>query len=257
MNNKISILLLDDLVEHFEVMKSIISDILMKNCELEASFIFTPNEGRDIISFYQKSMFGGSENVKKRNLDELRRRLNKIDINNSIAVIDINWKSESSSNKDGRYFYDKYLTNMIFPNNTIFVSFIEETELEDEVLGYQFVPKIWKGENGNKVELGKVFETEMKKAICRTQLVVKGVKFANKILIEIERIRDWKYSHTNVKEITKHDFNEILDIINSNSILYINNKQLIDDLINLRNPSQLILSKFIKTYKNIANNGNE
>jgi hypothetical protein len=170
MNTEILILLLDDIKEHFQEMEKIINEIIGNEDTVETvSFIYTKDESSQIVDLYHKSMYGGTDNIKSTNLTKLNRLLCRINNNNIIAVIDINWKQTDSANKDGRYFYDKYLKDKIFATNTIFVSFIEEVQLEDETIGFQFVPKIEKDENGNAIELKAPFKKSMRKALFKTK----------------------------------------------------------------------------------------
>jgi hypothetical protein len=182
MNTKILILLLDDLEPHFNKIQEFIRQIVNVDCEMDVDFIYTYKENEQITKYedgngyYHKSKYGGSKYVKQSNLHKLNNLLNKIKSSqNVIAVIDINWDSTNDANRYGREFYEDHLRDKILPTNTIFVSFIDETNLgRDLILGFQFVPKIQIASNGNKIELDEAFKSNIKKAICRTKLLAEG-----------------------------------------------------------------------------------
>ena len=182
METKISILLLDDLEIHFNKIQQIITQILKEDCDIDADFIYTYNENEQITKYedgngyYHKSRYGGSANVKASNLNKLNNLLQKIQSpQNVIAVIDINWDDSNDANRYGRDFFENHLTGKILPTNTIFVSFIEETDLgQDLTLGFKFVPKKRINENGNEVELSEIFKTEIKNALCSTKVLSEG-----------------------------------------------------------------------------------
>jgi len=184
MKTKISILLLDELESHFEKMQQIISQIIKDKCEMEANFIYTYDENKQITKYedgsgyFHKSIYGASANVKSSNLNKLSGLLQKIQSpQNVIAVIDINWDDRNESNRYGRNFYEDHLKNKILPTNTIFVSFIEETNLgQDLTLGFQFVPKKRIDKNGNVEWLGDIFKKEMEDALCRTAVLSGGIE---------------------------------------------------------------------------------
>ena len=175
--DKIAILLLDDKKVHFDKIKTIIKNIIKHDYGKLAYFIYTFSENKKITKYesgkgyYHLSKCGGSENVRKSNLQELNNLLKKIQSPESIiAVIDVNWDETNDSNRYGRQFYDDYLIN-IPRENTIFISFIKKENLgNDLTLGFKYVYKNEIDDNGNKIEFGEPFKKEMRDQICNIKV---------------------------------------------------------------------------------------
>lgn len=174
MNNRITILLLDDQETHYNFIKdAILLETSISSEKIESQIFYDFQNCEKLIRTYINFKYAGIKSRKKyeESMKNLIGNIPSDRTDSFICVVDVNW-GYSSLDHLGIDFYKEFLLDKVKLENTILISILDRHELKEEFNGLKFIRKSYRDNKGDIEVLGELFKEAIRDSINALPVII-------------------------------------------------------------------------------------